>query len=419
MVKIKGKKKKTKTNDSSSDKVTKNKSRIKNDNPDDTTLTLLQEIINHNIFFDNLVDQLGLGIQSRQEEDSDEDDDDESIDDDVYEMEDTSNSKKFKKGQNEENRETKRARLKQKNNLDSVTTDSAPNTSKDTEGTSKSKEDSNDNNIELKESSTITEVAVTKEGDNDESTSNIALSAQELRDKFQKKLESVKNYNPKKSSNQSADDKRNKRNEEKKKKKEKEQKKKNIENNKKSNTITTQKDKDKKLNETKKIPTAADDLATIDYGKIDGLAPKSYYHEDNKSLAYAEGGKKHLIHKLRDAEKKKEQIQKLQSSTDVTQKDKAKEILWDDTLKVASGEMRNNNDPIKLKKKIKQKLKKKEQSAKAWKERLERQENAKMERQKIRTHNLQQRKKGGSIGANLSKKRIAKDDADDDDDGKE
>ena len=322
------------------------------------------------------------------------------IDDEVYEIEETSNSKKFKKGQNEENRDTKRARLKQKNNLDSITGDSANNTTKDTEGITETKDDKE------KESSITPEVVSNNEGDNVENTTTMASSAQELREKFQKKLESIKNYNPK--GNQSADVKRYKRNEKEKKKKEKQKK------NQVCGTTTTQEEKKIKV---KKIPTAAEDLATIDFGTIDGLTQKSYYHQDNKSLAYAEGGKKHLMHKLRDAEKKKEQIQKLQSSTDALKKDKAKEIQWDDTLKVASGEMRNNNDPTKLKKKMKQRLKKKEQSAKEWKARLEHQENSKNQRQKIRTHNLQQRKKGGSVGSNLSKKRIAK--KEDDDGGKE
>ena len=390
-MKIKSKKKTSK-------KVVKEESEsvVKKENTDSSNnnaKTLLREIINHNIFFDKLVDQLGLGNPVLDKED-----DDGYGDDDVYVIEE--NVKKFKKGQNEENRDTKRARLKQQNQLDL----NNKHTSEDNEELLDAKDDADE---EEKLAMDVEEVEH-KEGSNEKTS--IALSAQELRVKFQKKLESVSNYNPKTS--QTVDSKKYKRNEEKKRKKEKQQKKQMAEKNKKS---TPNKDEN---NKKAKIPSAADDLATIDFGKIEGIDQNKYYHEDNKSLAFADGGKKHLIHKLRDAEKKKEQIHKLQSSTETSQKDKAKEMQWNDTLKVASGEMRNNNDPMKLKKKIKQKLKKKEQSAKAWKARLEHQENAKMNRQKIRTHNLQQRKKGGSIGANLSKKRIAKDD-NDDDDGKE
>ena len=62
-----------------------------------------------------------------------------------------------------------------------------------------------------------------------------------------------------------------------------------------------------------------------------------------------------------------------------------------------------------LKKAIKRKAKKKQKSQEAWKSRMEQTQEKMDERQKIRTHNVKQRAKGGAAGANLSKKRIKDD----------
>ena len=56
---------------------------------------------------------------------------------------------------------------------------------------------------------------------------------------------------------------------------------------------------------------------------------------------------------------------------------------------------------------MKRKAKKKAKSAKAWEARTEQLKDAKDQKQKIRSHNLEKRKLGGTVAANLSKKRIA------------
>ena len=65
-----------------------------------------------------------------------------------------------------------------------------------------------------------------------------------------------------------------------------------------------------------------------------------------------------------------------------------------------------NDDTTILKKAIKRKAKKKAKSQEVWKARMEQVKDKMDERQQIRVHNISQRKLGGAIGANLSKKRI-------------
>jgi len=58
---------------------------------------------------------------------------------------------------------------------------------------------------------------------------------------------------------------------------------------------------------------------------------------------------------------------------------------------------------------MKRKDKKKEKSAKQWADRIETVAGKMHEKQDIRKHNLDQRRKGGAIGANLSSKRMVED----------
>ncbi len=71
-----------------------------------------------------------------------------------------------------------------------------------------------------------------------------------------------------------------------------------------------------------------------------------------------------------------------------------------------------NDDTTILKKAIKRKVKKKVKSQEAWKARMEQVKDKMDERQQIRVHNISQRKLGGVIGANLSKKRIVEEEKD-------
>jgi len=87
---------------------------------------------------------------------------------------------------------------------------------------------------------------------------------------------------------------------------------------------------------TKTKPTnhsAADDLATIDYQSIAGLKPKPESGNlDNKSL----GGKKKSLEKLlADAEKKQQRLKELKKSAKDEDREKARNIEWGETLKVA------------------------------------------------------------------------------------
>lgn len=69
---------------------------------------------------------------------------------------------------------------------------------------------------------------------------------------------------------------------------------------------------------------------------------------------------------------------------------------------------------------MKKRAKKKAASAKTWGDRVEQVKEQKDKRQQIRSHNLDARRQGGAVGANLSSKRIkgAGDDEDGGDKGK-
>lgn len=147
------------------------------------------------------------------------------------------------------------------------------------------------------------------------------------------------------------------------------------------------------------------DLQHVDYGILSGLNSdrKKNYLEANKALS-SKGKNLHKI--LADAEAKHQKLQALKSSSDTKDKEKADAIQWSDTFKEADG-ARVKDDPSKLRKAIKRKEAKKTKSQKAWKTRMEQQSETAKNRQQVRQHNLQTRKLGGAAGANLSKKRIA------------
>ena len=150
----------------------------------------------------------------------------------------------------------------------------------------------------------------------------------------------------------------------------------------------------------------AADLAQVDFGRLAGLnrTTNSNYTETNKALRNL-SKTKNLEKMLADAEAKKQRLEELKKGNE-DEKQKAANIEWGDAIKEASGE-RVKDDPALIKKALKRKAVKKQKSAKAWQTRMEQTKQKMDERQKIRSHNLNKRKLGGSAGANLSKKRIA------------
>jgi hypothetical protein len=94
--------------------------------------------------------------------------------------------------------------------------------------------------------------------------------------------------------------------------------------------------------------TVAGDLATIDYQSLAGLRPKLDGALDNKSLLGLgmttgggknggnNGGKKRSLEKLlADAERKQARLRELKSSGEEGDAEKARDIEWGETLKVA------------------------------------------------------------------------------------
>lgn len=152
----------------------------------------------------------------------------------------------------------------------------------------------------------------------------------------------------------------------------------------------------------------ADDLETMDFGKLAGLNPSPKHFQNNKSLANLGKGK-NLERVLAKAEEKKQRLEELKRGNE-DEKQKAQAMIWGDALKEASGE-RVKDDPAKIRMQLKRKAAKKQKSQKAWKSRMQAQKETMDSRQKIRKHNLEKRQLGGSAGANLSKKRIVDDDA--------
>jgi hypothetical protein len=181
---------------------------------------------------------------------------------------------------------------------------------------------------------------------------------------------------------------------------------------KKKKTTSTAEDKSNgstkrfKMSSAAALNDPAADLAALDFGRLAGLNPitNNNYTKTNKALRNL-SQTKNLEKMLADAETKKQRLEDLKRGNE-GEKQKAANIEWGDALKEASGE-RVKDDPAKLKKALKRKAVKKQKSSKAWKSRLDQTKQKKDERQKIRNHNLNQRKQGGIAGANLSSKRIA------------
>ena len=148
------------------------------------------------------------------------------------------------------------------------------------------------------------------------------------------------------------------------------------------------------------------DLAQMDFGRLSGLnpVPNGNYSEVNKALKNL-SKTKNLEKMLADAESKKQRLEELKKSDRPEDKEKAANIEWGDAIKEADGR-RVKDDPAKIKKALKRKAAKKLKSAKAWKTRMDVTKSKMDDRQKIRNHNLSRRKMGGSVGANLSSKRI-------------
>jgi hypothetical protein len=97
---------------------------------------------------------------------------------------------------------------------------------------------------------------------------------------------------------------------------------------------------------------------------------------------------------LADAEEKK--LEELKRSSNKGDKAKHQQLVWSDALKEASGE-RIKDDPNKLRKALKHKVARGKRPS--LKSRMETTKQKLDERQKIRTHNLEKRKAGGSAGA--------------------
>lgn len=182
-----------------------------------------------------------------------------------------------------------------------------------------------------------------------------------------------------------------------------------------SMTTTTTTKTYKMATALEQIP-AARDLATVDYGRLAGLNndadnvfdSSGKYLQANKALSNV-NKTKNMQKLLAQAEAKKAELQELreqaQQNNDEGARAKVQAIQWADALKEADGR-RVKDDPAKLKKALKRKAVKKQKSQKAWKSRMEQTQSQKKERQQIRQHNLDARKQGGQIGANLSKKKI-------------
>lgn len=146
------------------------------------------------------------------------------------------------------------------------------------------------------------------------------------------------------------------------------------------------------------------DLEGINFGTMAGLHSTPNYR-NNKSLANL-GKKKSLDRLLQEAEAKRQRLKELKESDNTTEREKASRMEWGEVLREAANTSKQPSDPKLIKKALKRKEKQKASSSKAWEARTKQTEKSMSERQKIRSHNLEKRKLGGSIAANLSKRKI-------------
>lgn len=353
---------------------------------------LLKDLTEHNLFFDELVDMIPskLYIEGQSGDDY---------------------NPKYFKGQSKESKEARRARNKQSKRakFDPATAETTTQIKHRLEGDAFMPQNPTNNTTRMPSNTTTpveppaantatTTVVVTTTADDKKSR------IEALREKLHAKLLEKRGNRPVDPGSVS---KRAARRAEKKKRQEEA-----IRRNKKkttSNAETNTNNKRLKLSTTNNGATNVDasaDLAQVDFGRLAGLNPvgNGNYTEVNKALKNL-SKTKNLEKMLADAESKKKRLEELKQSDKQSDKEKAANIEWGHALKEATGE-RVKDDPAKIKKALKRKASKKLKSAKAWKTRTESTQTKMDERQKIRNHNLSKRKAGGSVGANLSSKRI-------------
>lgn len=339
-----------------------------------STLVSHQELLEHNDFFDMLVDMIPSKLYVAQPVDN------------------TSNSKYYKK-QTEDSKQARKAaaKLAKRRKLDPATAETTLQVKQRMESikTQNSEDNGDDNNDEIEREET--------NSDSPDETSPARLASgsriEALRAKLHAKIEKLGGNRP-------APDQVSKRAARR------------AEKLKRRQEATQKAQERQKQVKAEKFTAAANEqnnintnpLQQVDFGRLTGWedeASTKNYTQTNKSLRNLASGKN--IHKLlADAQKKKELLKT----------DAAQTIQWKDALSEAKG-VRVKDDTAKLSKKIQQKAARKRKSQKAWETRLQQQQSAQKSKQAIRQHNLQQRKKGGTTGANLSKKRIVTADGED------
>ncbi|KAL7575443.1 hypothetical protein ACA910_007343 [Epithemia clementina (nom. ined.)] len=200
-----------------------------------------------------------------------------------------------------------------------------------------------------------------------------------------------------------------------KRKRQEEAKKRGVSNKKSSSatTMTTTNNNNNAMTTADQNATPAQDLAQVDFGRLTGLNPKSRLDPataNSQQILQNLTKPKNLHKMLKDAEAKRQKLEELkqqrknQENSEAAQA-KLEAMQWKDAFKEADG-TRIKDDPAKIKSALKRKAAKKAKSQKAWQSRTEQQAAAAKERQGIRQHNLQYRKQGGKVGANLSRKEI-------------
>jgi len=350
---------------------------------------LLADLQKNNLFFDELVDMIPTKLYIAGQSG-----------DDYNPKYFKGHSKESKEARRAKNKQSKRAkfdpalaekttetkqRLENDNNHGNKLTPQKPGTNK------------NGDNFRKSVNATITTIIATTTPDSDKKS-----RIEALREKLHAKLAEKRGNRP---SDPNTISKRAARRAEKKKRQAEA-----IQRNKKKSTSNAEKDNNNKRfkmsNNSGEKGDPATDLAQVDFGRLAGLNPigNSNYTEVNKALKNLSKSK-NLEKLLADAENKKQRLEELKKSGKQEDKKKAANIEWGNMIKEATGE-RVKDDPAKIKKTLKRKAVKKQKSAKAWKTRMESTQQKMDERQNIRNHNLNKRKEGGSVAANLSSKRI-------------
>lgn len=316
---------------------------------------LMQELQEHNDFFDNLVDMIPAKLYVGNNPA-----DEQAISGSKYQKTQSKESKAAKKSQLKVERGNKFDPSQQESTRDlkrRLEQEEAENNNSDDEDEDEDEDDISMNGInfqddeheEEEQDETDERLVKEKKGGSESKNSAHQSRIEELRAKLRAKLEERRSASTTNSASDAVISKRAARRAEKRRRLELAKKKQAEQNTSAGKTLTGKSTAPNikiinnlggsKINsDVKQQSNFMDDLSGIDFGGIaglkDDLLTKGKYTSVNKSLKNM-GKKKNLEKLLQEAEAKKERLRQLKESDNIEDKEKAKKIEWNEALKIA------------------------------------------------------------------------------------